>query len=154
MKIKLKNHIRVLMSDRGVTSWSDLADRLKRNQDYNITRTSISRQGQQENPAYALDLIEALCNELQCLPDGLFHIEITDADPAELERLRSRLQPFEYGRVHLGTSGPNKAPALEKPGQEKVEPAAAGAEKPKADPVLDKLLGSKVTHMSKAKLRK
>lgn len=154
MKIKLKNHIRVLMSDRGVKSWSDLAERLKSNQGYDITRTSISRQAQQDNPAYAMDLIEAICNELQCLPDALFNIEITEADSKELDRLRSRLQPFEYGSIHLAPpKSASPASSEEASGQTGPAPAAAPRKAP-ADPRLEKLLGPKVTHMSAAKLKK
>lgn len=152
MKIKLKNHIRVLISDRGIKSWSELAERLKAHQGYDITRTSISRQAQQENPAYAMDLIEAICNELQCLPDALFHIEITEADAEELDRLRSRLQPFEYGSVRFAQPAGS---ALEKPVTAGTpDGEAAARSKAALDPMLAKLLGPKVTHMSAAKLKK
>jgi hypothetical protein len=40
----------------------------------------------------ALSMIEAICNELQCLPGDLFETEVSDASRDEyVEELRTRL---------------------------------------------------------------
>lgn len=146
MKIKLKNNLRVLMNSRGIGSWNELADRLAKNQQLEMNRTSLSRHGNKENPAYALDLIEALCNELQCLPDALFHIDIEDADEQFLENARSRVMPFEFGQVRLRRAAIGDT-------ARNVE-SAAPIMRPETDTGLDEMLGPKVTHLSKAKLTK
>jgi len=148
MKIKLKNNLRVLMTNRGIPTWNELVDRLRENQGYDINRTSLSRQAQKDIPAYSMDLMEALCNELQCLPDALFHIELDDVDESFLDRSRSRVMPFEFGEVHLRKASPD--PTVEIPVKQ-LEPSSTPREE---DSRLMEMLGPKVTHMSKAKLTK
>lgn len=147
MKIKLTNNLRVLMKSRKIDTWNELVDRLAKNQGYDINRTSLARHGNKDNPAYTLELMEALCNELQCLPDALFHIDIEDADEAFLDNARARLMPFEFGQVRLRKSAP--AASASDPSVQDASTAATPD-----DPALDELLGPKVTHMSKAKLIK
>lgn len=146
MKIRLKNNLQTLMKNRGCDSWSDLAERLRENQGYSITRTSLSRQSGRDSPAYSMDLIEAICNELQCLPDAIFHIEIDDADPMFIDRMNSRIQPFEFGAVHMkkkaGSESPPELDAAEESGPDEE------------DPYDDPLIARKVTHLSKNNLKK
>lgn len=148
MKIKLKNNLRVLMTNRGIATWNELVDRLSENQGYDINRTSLSRQAQKDIPAYSMDLIEAICNELQCLPDALFHIELDEVDQSFLDRSRSRVMPFEFGEVRLRKAGTD---AVTEPSSSLPERPAAATED---DSRLMEMLGPKVTHMSKAKLIK
>ena len=141
MRIKLKNNVRTTMASREITSWQDLSNRLKQNQGYDITRTSLSRQITQENPAYAMALIEALCNEFQCLPNDLYHIELTEITQEERERLTRRERPFEFGSIlsHADDGQPQKA---------EKEP------KKRAGQIADDLLGRPVKHLSIADIRK
>ena len=79
MKIKLKNRLDVLMRDSGVRSVEEMAQRLTDNQKYKITRTPLSRKFKDEDVTLSLSMIEAICNELQCLPGDLFETEVSEA---------------------------------------------------------------------------
>ncbi len=135
------------MESRGVTAWNVLSERLAKNQGFEMNRTSISRHGNKANPAYPLDFIEAICNELQCLPDALFHIDIEDAEERFLEDAQSRIMPFEFGQVRLRKVRSERTPDPEEK-QSQVREANHD------DSMLDEMLGPKVTHLSKAKLTK
>jgi DNA-binding Xre family transcriptional regulator len=157
MKIKLKNRLDVLMRDSGVRSVEEMAQRLTDNQKYKITRTPLSRKFKDEDVTLSLSMIEAICNELQCLPGDLFETEVSDATDDYVDELRSRLQPFRYGSIRL-----------KKPGAVEADDGAAPApaSKPKAaSPVpakgkktaaseLDDIAGPKVTHMNVGSLKK
>ncbi len=156
MKIKLKNRLDVLMRDSGVRSVEEMAQRLTDNQKYKITRTPLSRKFKDEDVTLSLSMIEAICNELQCLPGDLFETEVSDATDEYIDELRSRLQPFRYGSIRLKkpgapdstdvpTTGPAPAPrAVPAKGK---KPAAAAND-------LDDIAGPKVTHMNAAALKK
>lgn len=148
MNISLKNNVRTTMASRDITMWKDLAERLKGNQGYSITRTSLARQIDQETPAYSLNLIEALCNELQCLPNDLFHIEITDASPDDIEKLTRREKPFEFGHIIKATD--HEAAPEDRPNK----PEAPSAESAGSDDVDDELVGERVSHLSIGKVTK
>lgn len=149
MKISLKNNVRTAMASRDITMWKDLAERLKGNQGYSITRTSLARQIEQDVPAYSMALIEALCNELQCLPNDLFRIEITDATPDDVRKLTRRDKPFEFGHIieadAAGSSAAEKAP----PARSKSKVAIGEID----DEDEDELVGGPISHQSAAKLR-
>lgn len=149
MKITLKNNVRTTMASRDITMWKDLAERLKGHQGYSITRTSLARQIDQETPAYSLKLIEALCNELQCLPNDLFHIEITDASPEEIERLTRRERPFEFGHI---LEAPDRDDGTLESGPSKSVPGSVPA--PSEDDDEDELVGGRVSHLSIGKVNK
>lgn len=144
MKISLKNNVRTTMVSRDITMWKDLAERLKGNQDYSITRTSLARQIEQDMPAYSLGLIEALCNELQCLPNDLFRIEITNASPDDIRKLTRRERPFEFGHIIEAVT----------------EQGAVGNARQRSAEIVhefdddDELVGSRVSHMSADKVKR
>lgn len=146
MKILLKNNVRTTMASRNITMWKDLAERLATKQGYSITRTSLARQIDQEAPAYSLKLIEALCNELQCLPNDLFHIEITDATPDDVQRLTKRDKPFEFGHI-LGSDEKQDFP-------KKVSKPSGKGTAPQDDDFDDELVGGRVSHLSIDKVTK
>lgn len=148
MKITLKNNVRTTMASRDITMWKDLAERLKNNQDYSITRTSLARQIEQETPAYSLSLIEALCNELQCLPNDLFRIEITEATADDIRNLTRREKPFEFGHIIEADSATLKE-----------NPATiVGSEDQQLDDFEDEdedeLVGGRVSHQNAGSIRK
>jgi|TARA_R110000822_G_scaffold126082_11_gene261252 DNA-binding Xre family transcriptional regulator len=148
MKISLKNNVRTAMASRDITMWKDLAERLKGNQGYSITRTSLARQIDQDIPAYSMALIEALCNELQCLPNDLFKIEITDATADDVRKLTRREKPFEFGHIIEADASGN--PAAGKAGSvAKSQVAADDLD----DDDEDELVGGRVSHQNAAKIR-
>ncbi len=156
MKIKLKNRLDVLMRDSGVRSVEEMAQRLTDNQKYKITRTPLSRKFKDEDVTLSLSMIEAICNELQCLPGDLFETEVSDATDEYIDELRSRLQPFRYGSIRL--KKPGAADSAEGPTATAVAPAPkvvpAKGKKPPAANDLDDIAGPKVTHMNAGALKK
>ena len=151
------------MRDSGVKSIEEMAQRLTEKQGYKITRTPLSRKFKDEDVQLPLSLIEALCNELQCLPGDLFETNVSDAPAKFVDDLRSRLQPFRYGTLRLAKPGATSdAPA---PAQEAAVPPAAAspatptptpAARPKprlAEKSLDDLAGPKVTHLNANKVK-
>ena len=160
MKIKLRNRLEVLMRDSGVKSIEEMAQRLTENQGYKITRTPLSRKFKDDDVQLPLSLIEALCNELQCLPGDLFETNVSDAPAEFVDDLRSRLQPFRYGTLRLAKPGSaSDAPAA--PDQEAAAPPAAASREPitarpkprLAEKSLDDLAGPKVTHLNAKKVK-
>jgi DNA-binding Xre family transcriptional regulator len=157
MKIKLRNRLEVLMRDSGVRTIEEMAQRLNENQKYKITRTPLSRKFKDDDVTLPLSLIEAICNELQCLPGDLFETDVTDATEDYVDELRSRLQPFRYGSIRLKKPGApdsdasdDAASAPAKPVAKQPKPKAAAA--PAA--ALDDIAGPKVSHMNVAALKK
>ena len=163
MKIKLRNRLEVLMRDSGVKSIEEMAQRLTEKQGYKITRTPLSRKFKDDDVQLPLSLIEALCNELQCLPGDLFETNVSDASVEFVDDLRSRLQPFRYGTLRLAK--PGAASDVPAPAQEAAVPPAAAspatptptpAARPKprlAEKSLDDLAGPKVTHLNANKVK-
>ena len=159
MKIKLRNRLEVLMRDSGVKSIEEMAQRLTENQAYKITRTPLSRKFKDDDVQLPLSLIEALCNELQCLPGDLFETNVSDAPAEFVDDLRSRLQPFRYGTLRLAK--PGSASDAQAPAQEAAAPPAAASPEPTtarpkprlAEKNLDDLAGPKVTHLNAKKVK-
>ena len=151
MKIKLRNRLEVLMKDSGVNSFEEMAQRLTQNQQIKITRTALSRKFRDPDVSLALSMVEAICNELQCLPGALFETEITDASEGFVEELRTRLQPFRYGTVRLQKSG-SPAPDASAPTVRRTAAEPSRASKPAVD--LDAVAGPKVSHLHVGKLKK
>jgi DNA-binding Xre family transcriptional regulator len=149
MKISLKNNVRTAMASRDITMWKDLAERLKGNQGYSITRTSLARQIEQDVPAYSMALIEALCNELQCLPNDLFKIEITDASADDVRKLTRREKPFEFGHIIEADASGNSAA-----GKTHAEAKSKAAADEFDDDDEDELVGGRVSHQNAAKIRR
>ena len=79
MKIKLRNRLEVLMKDSGISTFEEMAERLTERQGWQISRSALSRKFRDDNVTLSLSMIEAICNELQCLPGDLFETNITDA---------------------------------------------------------------------------
>ncbi|MBS0456689.1 MAG: helix-turn-helix transcriptional regulator [Proteobacteria bacterium] len=157
MKIKLKNRIDVLMRDCGVRTVEELSRRLSRNQDYSITRTPLSRKVNSDDVQLPLSLIEALCNELQCLPGDLFQIDVVDATPEWVEEIQSRVPPFRYGSMRMRKPG-ELGSASDATPEAPVAVAGPVQSRPRAskpvDPTDDGLAGPKVTHLDVSKLKK
>lgn len=153
MKIKLKNRLGVLIEDCGVKSIQEMANRLKANQGVEISRTPLSRKINDDDVTLTLSLIQAICNELQCLPGDLFETEITDVTEEYVEELRSRLQPFRYGSIRLKRPGADEPAAETKPAAREPKPRAA-AKPAQVDLQADDIAGPKVKHMNVAALKK
>jgi DNA-binding Xre family transcriptional regulator len=154
MKIKLRNRLEVLMKDSGVSSFEEMAQRLTQNQGCKITRTAISRKFRDQDVSFSLSMIEAICNELQCLPGDIFETEISDATESFVEELRTRLQPFRYGTIRLqkpGAASPDSSPASASATTDAPGPTAKKA-RPAVD--LDALVGPRVSHLHAGKLKK
>jgi len=153
MKIKLKNRLDVLMRDSGVHSIEEMAQRLTVNQHYKITRTPLSRKFKDDDVTLSLSMIEAICNELQCLPGDLFETEVSDATVEYVDELRSRLQPFRYGSVRLKKQGSPEAEAKQdtkivgaRPKSKALSGESNGGGIVSIDE-LDDIAGPKVKHM-------
>ena len=160
MNVKLRNRLEVLMKDSGVKSFEEMAQRLSENQGVSITRTSVSRKFRDEDVSLTLSLIEAICNELQCLPADLFETDVSDVSEAFVEDLRSRLQPFRYGTFRMGK--PSEWPEIvkpthhadPKPKRERVSKTRSGrGDDTIASEDLDDITGPTVTHLHVAKLK-
>lgn len=158
MKIKLRNRLEVLMRDSGVRTIEEMAQRLNENQKYKITRTPLSRKFKDDDVTLPLSLIEAICNELQCLPGDLFETDVTDATEDYVDELRSRLQPFRYGSIRLKKPGAPDSDASDDAAASAPAKPASKPPKPKATatpaPALDEIAGPKVSHMNVAALKK
>lgn len=151
MKIKLRNRLEVLMKDSGVNSFEEMAQRLTQNQNCKITRTALSRKFRDQDVSLALSMIEAICNELQCLPGDIFETEISDASETFVEELRTRLQPFRYGTIRLQKPGVAMDAASVASTSEGA-PELAKKANPSVD--LDAIAGPKVSHLHAGKLKK
>jgi DNA-binding Xre family transcriptional regulator len=99
MKLRIKNNLEIIMHDSGIKSFQMLSDRLKANQNFVLGRSTISRLARNENASYSIELIESLCNELQCLPADIFDTTVEGASLEFVKSLQSRLQPFRYGQI-------------------------------------------------------
>lgn len=150
MKIRLRNRLEVLMKDSGVNSFEEMAQRLTQNQGYKITRTALSRKFRDQDVSLSLSLIEAICNELQCLPGDIFETDVFDASESFIEELRMRLQPFRYGSMHLQ----KPSATLQAPAPLPAEPVPERSKKARASQDLDSIAGPKVSHLHAGKLKK
>lgn len=164
MKIKLRNRLEVLMKDSGISTFEEMAQRLTHNQGTRITRTALSRKFRDEDVSLSLTMIQAICNELQCLPGDLFETDVSDATPAFVEELQSRLQPFRYGVIRLQKAGAGTDDGDDASGAgEGVTPNTPSKRKPRAKPGMsaeaekkaqEALEGPTVTHLHVGKLKK
>ena len=150
MKIKLRNRLEVLMKDSGVNSFEEMAQRLTQNQGCKITRTALSRKFRDQDVSLALSMIEAICNELQCLPGDIFETEVSDASETFVEELRTRLQPFRYGTIRSQKPGVTTDVTAAPPS----ETAAGPSKKAKPPMDLDAIAGPNVSHLHAGKLKK
>lgn len=159
MKIKLRNRLEVLMKDSGITTFEEMAQRLTQNQGMKITRTALSRKFRDDDVTLSLSMIQAICNELQCLPGDLFETDISEASPEFLDELRTRLQPFRYGVIRLQKPGGEQTESVQAGGAPNHSaPTKATAAKakgnPKADPAdYDDVVGPAVSHLHIGKLK-
>lgn len=156
MKITVKNKLDLLIKDSGVHSFEEMAQRLTKHQGYKITRTTISRMARNENAAFAISFIEAVCNELNCLPGDLYETIITNADPDYVESIQSRLQPFKYGAIHLSRKGKEQGaiPEVTIPASQPKTSLASVSADPTSLEDMDAVCGPNVSHLSAAKLKK
>lgn len=164
MKIKLRNRLEVLMKDSGVNTFEEMAQRLTHNQGARITRTALSRKFRDEDVTLSLSMIQAICNELQCLPGDLFETDVSDASPAFVEELQSRLQPFRYGVIRLqkakADTDDDGEPAGGDPGiaaskTSKTKPKVKASKSPGVEKRnQEDLEGPVVTHLHIGKLKK
>lgn len=128
-----------------------MAQRLTQNQGCKITRTALSRKFRDQDVSLAISMIEAICNELQCLPGDIFETEVSDASETFVEELRTRLQPFRYGTIRLQKPGVATEMTSEPTGE---VAAATPGKKPKPPMDLDAIAGPKVSHLHVGKLKK
>lgn len=156
MKIKLGNRLEVLMKDSGVSTFEEMAQRLTEKQGWPITRTALSRKFRSDDASLSLSMIEAICNELQCLPGDIFETNITDASDEFVEELRSRLQPFRYGAIRLQKQGgeiSNERPVdTANPAQEQSKRTKSSRAKQLDN--LEEIVGPKVSHLHAGKIQK
>jgi DNA-binding Xre family transcriptional regulator len=103
VKIKLRNRLEVLMKDSGISTFEEMAERLTERQGWQISRSALSRKFRDDNVTLSLSMIEAICNELQCLPGDLFETNITDATGEQIDTLQSRKQKAKFLVWHLRT---------------------------------------------------
>lgn len=159
MKIKLRNRLEVLMKDSGITTFEEMAQRITQNQGMKITRTALSRKFRDDDVTLSLSMIQAICNELQCLPGDLFETDISEASPQFLDELRTRLQPFRYGVIRLQKPGGEQTEstqAAEVTSRGAPTKAATAKEtgRPKTDPAdYDDVVGPAVSHLHIGKLK-
>lgn len=146
MKIKLRNRLEVLMKDSGINTFEEMAERLTNRQEWKISRSALSRKFRDENVTLSLSMIEAICNELQCLPGDLFETNISEANGEEIDNLQSRIQPFRYGMIH-------KAKSVEKHGEINPSIAPTDASKDDEEDDLSGILGPGVSHLHAGKLK-
>ena len=146
MQIKLRNRLEVLMKDNGVSTFEEMAERLTNNQNWEITRSALSRKFRNPNPPLTLEMITAICNELQCLPNDLFEIEIADASEEDISDLQDRILPFRYGQV-------KKQSIKELETETKILTPPQKKRKPKVNnTVSEDILGPDVSHLHIGKI--
>ncbi len=154
MKIKLRNRLEVLMKDSGVNSFEEMSQRLTHNQGWKITRTSLSRKFRDDDVSLTLKMVEAICNELQCLPGDIFETDIHEASEEFVEGLRTRLQPFRYGAIRMQKLGTESAGATVPDSNPTSAPASKPAGKVRPAVNLDDVVGPRVSHLNVGKLKK
>ena len=159
MKIKLRNRLEVLMKDSGINTFEEMAQRLTQNQGMKITRTALSRKFRDEDVTLSLTMVQAICNELQCLPGDLFETDVSDATPEFVNELQSRLQPFRYGVIRLQRQGQEatEAPQAQAPEAAATSKGSKGKAQAKGAAKsndVDDLEGPPVTHLHVGKLKK
>lgn len=151
MKIKLENNIQGLMGSRKVSSWQELSELLESSADYKRTRSALSRYCRKDNPAYAMDFIEAICNTLQCLPNDLFNITLT-VDEEEYEKITSQTHPFEFGSINLNRRNEDQEVDVESSKETHIK-VESKKTKDNGSSELDFLLGGTVTHLSAGEIK-
>lgn len=140
MKIKLTNNLSTTRESRGISTWTELSERLEEH-GYSLGRTTLARHAKKDSPGWKLELIEALCNEFQCLPNDLFNIEITDATEDDLRKLNRRSRGFEFGSVEAA-SGASVSQSV----ASESSPPAMGQSRPHDDDDdFDDLVGEPLT---------
>ncbi len=134
------------MKDSGISTFEEMAERLTNRQGWKISRSALSRKFRDENVTLSLSMIEAVCNELQCLPGDLFETNISEATGEEIDNLQSRIQPFRYGMIH-------KAKSVEKQGEVNTPNTTADASEDSEEDDLSGILGPGVSHLHAGKLK-
>lgn len=147
MKITLRNRLDVLMKDSGIGTFEEMSERLTENQGWKISRSALSRKFRDDNVTLSMSMIEAICNELQCLPGDLFETNITDASSDDIDNIQSRIQPFRYGMIH-------KSKAKVESDISESEAKATERAKKKEDDDMSAILGPGVSHLHSAKVNK
>jgi DNA-binding Xre family transcriptional regulator len=153
MKVKLRNRLEVLMKDAGISTFEEMAQRLTENQGFKITRTPLSRKFRDADVALSLSMIEAICNELQCLPGDLFETDVSEVSEQFVEGLRARLQPFRYGSIRLGKTGSEGAAQ----GDETIEPESSARKahtRGGRTASVDDVAGPRVSHLSAERIKR
>lgn len=145
MKIKLRNRLEVLMKDSGINTFEEMAERLTTNQCWKISRSALSRKFRDENATFSISMIEAICNELQCLPGDLWETNVTEASNDEINEIQSRLQPFRYGMIHKSSSGQASSDVTQLPNEDIQEESSVQDD-------LSSVLGPSVSHLHAGKL--
>lgn len=148
MKIELRNRLEVLMKDSGVNTFEEMSERLTTNQNIKISRSALSRKFRDDNVTLSLSMIEAICNELQCLPGDLFETSIKDAMESEIDEIQSRVYPFRYGMIHKSKTSPAEASKDSSALKHNLKSVESQKEED-----LSNVLGPTVTHLHAKKLK-
>lgn len=150
MKLTLKNRIEFLMKDAGINTFEEMAKRLTNNQDWKIGRSALSRKLRDEDVTLTLKMIEAICNELQCLPGDIFETNISDVTDNEIASITNKFMPFRYGNITKSIT-PTEAIV-----NSKTAPISNSALSKKEEPVVDEesIFGPNVTHITADQVKK
>lgn len=149
MKVALKNRIEFLMKDAGIHTFEEMAQRLTNNQNWKIGRTALSRKFRDSDITLTLKMIEAICNELQCLPGDIFETNISDISDEEINAITNKFLPFKYGNITKAALNPDEP-------NSNVTTIKAPNEKPIVQPEVDEeaIFGPKVTHLTIDQVKK
>lgn len=146
MKISLKNRIEFLMKDAGISTFEEMAQRLTNNQNWKIGRSALSRKLRDEDITLTLTMIEAICNELQCLPGDIFETNISDISEEEIAGITNKFLPFKYGNITKVTANQDEPYKLTSDSSKAKNPAPAVDE--------ESIFGPNVTHLTIDQLKK
>lgn len=143
MKLSLKNRIEFLMKDAGISTFEEMAQRLTNNQDWKIGRSALSRKLRDEDVTLTLKMIEAICNELQCLPGDIFETNISEISDDEISVITNKFLPFKYGNI-------TKLAVTSEELDVSRSQASAAISNKKEEPVVDEesVFGPNVTHLT------
>ena len=146
MKISIKNRIEFLMKDAGISTFEEMAQRLTNNQNWKIGRSALSRKLRDEDITLTLTMIEAICNELQCLPGDIFETNISDISEEEIAGITNKFLPFKYGNITKATVNQDEP--------YKLTSDTSYAKNPEPEVDEDSIFGPTVTHLTMDQVKK
>ncbi len=151
MKLKLRNKIEHLMRDAGINTFEEMSQRMTNNQGWKIGRTSLSRKIRDENVSLDLFMVEAICNELNCLPGDLFETTISDVSDEEIASITNKFLPFRYGNI---VKTPRVSDVANDQQTSVISSVYKSDKKKEVEIDGESIFGPKVTHLTIDKLKK